>query len=265
LLRHADAVVALSEIEAAILRDRYGVTETRLSVIPNGLELERYAGGAVAAGPAVNILAVGQMIPLKGHLRLIEAFADVRRRHPNVVLTIVGHNQELRPRYEERARELGIAEGLVFAAHASDALALTYRAADIFVQPSLVECFPITVAEAMASGLAVVATDVGGVRAELGDAGIIVPAGDTDALAKAIELLVVDREARNRLGSAASARARCLFAAPDVARRHLQLYERIASRARPSAARAVLAAGFAEAYRRRSLLTRPLRRLSRAG
>lgn len=236
-LHTADIVVALSDREAEILEAKFAVSAERLEVIPNGLELDRYVPATRRDDDDVRLLAVGQMIPLKGHERLLEAVASLASRYPKLVLRIVGQNQELRDHYEQRCRELGIVDRVSYGALASNDLIEAYRSADIFVQPSLVECFPITIAEAMACGLPVVATDVGGVRDEVGEGGIVVPPSDAGALAAAIDRLVADAQLRSELGDLALSRARRLLDARDVAQRHLALYERILRRQAPALVR----------------------------
>jgi glycosyltransferase involved in cell wall biosynthesis len=263
VLRNADLVIALSQREADTLRERYGVRSSRLAVVPNGIELARYLPAERRNGGTIKLLAVGQMIPLKAHGVLLEAFAELRRRRRPVALTIVGHNQQLRPEYERRSRELGISDAVTFEALGADALAERYRQADIFVQPSLVECFPITVAEAMACGLPVVASDVGGVSCEVGAGGIVVPPGDVRALVAAIEPLVENEADRRRLGELAVERAHALFDSRAVAARHLELYRGLEPRRTP-AVRRLFAAGLAEAYRNRAVVTGTLRRRAEA-
>jgi glycosyltransferase involved in cell wall biosynthesis len=249
LLRRADAVVALSSREADLLAARFGIARERFTVIPNGLDLALYepaeprsavTGGAVsdaavAGAPAVplDIVAVGQLVDYKGHRYLLEAVARLRDELPGLRLTIVTHQAAGRAEQERLAAELGIADRLAYEGPYSTAeLAARIRRCDVFVQPSLAECFPVTVLEAMACAVPVVATDVGGVAEEIGDAGVVVPPADAQALTAAIRRLAADPGARRALGATGRARVEALYDGRRVAALHAELYTELASRGR---------------------------------
>ena len=263
LLRRADAVIALSAREADLLAARFGVPREQFTVIPNGLDLELYrpaAGDEEDAGPRVpgelQLLAVGQLVDYKGHRYLLEAVARLKDELPGLRLTIITHQAAQRAQQEELARELGIADRLTYAGPFSTGeLAGQFRRCDIFVQPSLAECFPVTVLEAMACGAPVLATDVGGVAEELGDAGIVVPPRDAEALAAAIRRLAVDPAARRALGDAGRRRCQDLYDGRRGAALHAELYSELAARGSraPRHRRADLALAL---YARRSFVSR---------
>jgi glycosyltransferase involved in cell wall biosynthesis len=100
--------------------------------------------------------------------------------------------------------------------------------ADVFVLASRSEGLPLSVIEAMAAGLPVVASDVGGLRELVRDAetGVLVPPSDATALASALRPLLADRQLRRRLGVAGRARAKALFDLSGFRRAHLELYRR---------------------------------------
>ena len=261
VLRGADCLVALSAREADILARRYEVPRDRFVVIPNGLDLSLYGPGQRRDREPgrIELLAVGQLVDYKGHQYLLEALGRLAPRHPGLRLTMVTHQPRLRPQFEELCGRLGIADRVTFAGPFPTAeLVERYRSCDILVQPSLAECFPVTVLEAMASGKPVIATDVGGVAEEVGDAGIVVPPRDAAALEMAIERLALSPEERGRLGDLALERVRELYDGRSVARRHADLYADLAAAplrrrvlASPATSAVVLAA-----YERRTSVVR---------
>lgn len=257
-LRAADAVVALSGREADILSERFGVQRDRFVVIPNGLDLSLY--GPLESRPEgpLQLLAVGQLVPYKGHRYLLEALAQASL--PDWRLRLVSHAGAGRAELQSLAASLGIADRLTFAGPFGTAeLVEAYRASDLFVQPSLAECFPVTVLEAMACGAPVIATDVGGVREEVGDAGLIVPPADATALAAALERLANHDEERRRRGAEGLSLVAQRYDGRTIGRLHSELYERLRERPRRSfPARRVTARIALAAYLRRGLIARAL-------
>jgi glycosyltransferase involved in cell wall biosynthesis len=259
VLRRADAIVSLATRETDRLSEEFGIPRERFVEIPNGLELERYAP-AERANPrgTVELLSVGQLLPYKGHGYLLDAIAQLEAEQPKLRLTIVSHQHDLRAEYDRQIAQLGIADRVSFAGPlGTEELAVRYRDCDIYVQPSLAECFPVTVLEAMASGAPIVATDVGGVAQEVGEAGIIVRPADSGALAAAIRELASSPERRRELGVQARSRVEHLYGATAVAARHIELYESLASRRKDAPVHGrMVAAALIETYRRRSSVSR---------
>jgi glycosyltransferase involved in cell wall biosynthesis len=262
LLRAADAVVALSHREADLLAARFGIDREAFEVIPNGLDLAHYPAAAEYGEDPPTILCVAQLVEYKGHEHLLRALARLVPAHPAVRVELVAHRFDLRDRLEALAGELGIEDRLTIAGPlATLELVERYRACSVYVQPSLAECFPITVLEAMAVGRPVVATDVGGVAEELGATGLVVPAGDEAALVDAIGGLLADADERARLGALARARVEAEYAADGVVERHVALYERLSGRrSRPGRARRLAARAAIAAYTRRGAIGRRLPR-----
>ncbi len=158
----------------------------------------------VRAGPARLILFLGVVGERKGAFDLLEAFALARSQCGGLELSIGGKGAVERARTE--ARRLGVADNVDFCgwvgAEAREAL---LQRADIFVLPSRNEGLPMSVLEAMARGLPVIATPVGGLPELIEDGvnGLLVPPGDANALARAIVKLASDPTARQALGAAA--------------------------------------------------------------
>jgi glycosyltransferase involved in cell wall biosynthesis len=146
------------------------------------------------------LLCVARLVPRKGLADLIAAVA--RPGLPACTLTIVGEGR-LRSRLESLARSLGIADRVVFAGQLQgDALSSCYRAADCFVLPSLAESFSMSLLEAMASGLPVVAARTGGIPELVADGvnGRLFTPGDVRDLADGLAWMLESDERRHRIG-----------------------------------------------------------------
>ncbi|MBC7246582.1 MAG: glycosyltransferase family 4 protein [Actinobacteria bacterium] len=196
---HVRAAVSPAALD---LVSRYFPGEYR--ILPNGVDTERFT----PRGPTLpgldprrfRVVFVGRDEPRKGLQVLLEALPLVRREHPEVELLVVG--AEARGGDVEGVRWLGRLE--------SEAVPAAYRSARVMVAPALGwESFGIVLLEAMACGLAVVASDIAGYRSVLRDGveGVLVPPGDAAALAEALGGLVEDEERREAMAAAGLARA----------------------------------------------------------
>ena len=182
-----------------------------LHLIPNGLDLWRFRpDGRVAAlavpgaGPIIGTVAA--LRPEKSLDRLLRACALVRQGGTAFRLVVVGDGPE-RPRLQAMAEQLGLAGQVLFLGHVAQPAEL-YRAFDLFALSSSTEQMPFSVLEAMASGLAVVSTDVGDVAAMLApDNRPFVTALDDAAFAAALRTLIHDTPRRLALGAANRGRA----------------------------------------------------------
>ncbi|MBI5015005.1 MAG: glycosyltransferase [Deltaproteobacteria bacterium] len=151
---------------------------------------------------------VGRLIGLKGHRYAVEALARLAPRHPNLRLVLLGEG-ELLGQLQGQAATAGLAERIHFLGWRPD-IPLCLAALDVFAVPSLNEGMGRVAVEAMASGLPVVASRVSGLQdvVEDGRTGLLVPASDGAALARALERLLVDPATARDLGSRGRARAR---------------------------------------------------------
>lgn len=211
LHKRMDRLVANSSAVAAELRSE-GVPASRITTIVNGIDTARFAGTGRAPARAalgladdeVAIVSVANLIPYKGHADLVAALGAARLP-PRWRCLLVGRNtRNVGPALDAQAASLGLAGLVVRLGERNDVPAIL-AAADIVVLASHEEGSPNSVAEAMASGCAVIATRVGG-SAELiadGRTGLLVPARDPAALAAALTGLAGDAPLRARLGSAA--------------------------------------------------------------
>jgi len=197
---HARHVVAQTSRAAAWLQK-----ECRRSaiVLPNPLS-DRAAAGA-AAGPRERwVVAVGRLDRMKGVDTVIRAFAATHAAQPEWQLAIVGRGPEAAS-LQALAQELGVATRVHFTGHLSD-VQPWYGRASILAHGSRLEGFPNVLLEAMAAGLAVVATDCPSGPADLitqGHDGLLVPVDDVAAMARALETMMSDADLRTRLAQAA--------------------------------------------------------------
>lgn len=174
---------------------------------------ERPYGQAGCCQAGVAIGSVGRLDGVKGYETLLDALASLTDAH----LLLVGDGPE-RAALEDRARRIGISDRLSITGWVAEPRALL-SSLDVFVLPSRLESFPLSIVEAMLAGLPVVATDVGSVAEAVveGETGLLVPPGDAVALAAAIRSLADDPELRIRLGRNGRMRALELFTATSMA------------------------------------------------
>jgi glycosyltransferase involved in cell wall biosynthesis len=188
-----------------------------------------------ARGAAPVIGTVANLQPKKDLRTFVEMAARVHARHPRTRYVIVGYGPE-QAALQRQARELGIQSSITFVGLAENVAAM-YRQFDIFVLTSVHEGFANVIVEAMASGVPVVATDVGGApdAIEEGECGYVVPPRDPAALAnRACRLL--DAEAlRIQMGRAARNRALSHFSLDAMVRRYCDLYDELTTQRPPRA------------------------------
>jgi glycosyltransferase involved in cell wall biosynthesis len=209
-LRQADLILPDSgslrrHMEAQGIRGRF-------HVVHNPVDAEVFHPGASTrrrdALPR-RLLFVGRLLPVKDVGTLLKAVASLRRRRRDFVLDVVGEG-ERRAEYEALARALGL-EGVVafLGGRPRQAVADLMRRSDVFVLSSVTENCPCVLVEALASGLPVVTTDVGGVREVVPeDMGLFVPAQAPDAFAEGIDRMLDTLDAYEPEALAASARGR---------------------------------------------------------
>ncbi len=170
---------------------------------PDAQKAAQAARSELAEDPSRPLLvSVGRLEPQKGYPDLLTAMDILKRTHPEAFLVVAGTGR-MQDELTERIRECGLQEQVRLLGLRED-IPQILAAADMYVSVSLWEGLPIAVLEAMASGLPIVATAVGDVAEILShDRGILVPAAQPDQLAKAVAILLENRELAHRLGVAA--------------------------------------------------------------
>jgi glycosyltransferase involved in cell wall biosynthesis len=233
-LRHADVIVGCSEHITDPIRRRFPQFAARCRTIHNGVEIRPPAGRRGNDDGTVTLLHVGRISPEKGHHVLVDALNAVVAERPHVRLVLVGEESvvplewAVAISHDPAVRELGrFYDGSYLEqvkARMSPALldrttftgrlgyeqtARRYDDADLFVFPSFFEAMPVPPIEAMAAGVPVVSTAVGGAVESIveGETGVFVPRGDAGALARAVVALVEDPGRRAAMGARGRARA----------------------------------------------------------
>jgi glycosyltransferase involved in cell wall biosynthesis len=211
-----DLWVANSETVRQDTARQEGVDPARIRVIPNGVDSDRFAAspdrsalrrrlGLPVDGPL--LLTVSNLIHYKGHGTLLEAMPLITRTHPTAMIVLAGDGP-MRVEIDRRIATSGLAESVRLLGERRDVPDLL-RAADLLVHPSDEEGFPNAILEAMAAGLPVVATRVGGTPELVldGATGILVPPRSPTDLAAAVSRLLADPSLADQMGAAGRERA----------------------------------------------------------
>lgn len=201
----AARVLTVSETTRRDIVERYGVPEQRVVVTHNGVDARFRPDGPRIPRDAF-LLYVGALHPRKGLTTALEALARLPDAPP---LVVVGPPKHGAPAVDAAIERLGLRGRVELTGHVDDEqLARLYRSAEAFVFPSLFEGFGLPVVEAMASGTPVVTTTAGSLPEVAGDAAVLVPPGDAEALAAGIEVARRDRDALGAAGLANAGRFR---------------------------------------------------------
>lgn len=222
--RATDVVVAVSEDAAEVARSIERVPEHKLRVVLNGIETDRFKPVVRATRGQPRAICIARLDPVKDIPGLLEAVVRVRPTFPWFRLDIVGEGPD-RNRIEQARSRLELDDVVALRGHRTDVPALL-EDADLFLLASISEGVSLTLLEAMAAGLPIVATAVGGNREVVveGETGFLVPSRDPAALAAAIARLLSSPELRARMGAAARVRVEHLFDARVMASRYEDLY-----------------------------------------
>src|SRR5881398_1579091 len=222
--RHA-ATIAVSEPVVAA-NSRY--FRAHWDIIPNGVDVEFFRPNgrrpdALTHGP--RLLFLGRIEPRNGLGTALAALPRILARHPNAVLTVAGDGP-WRGYYERRARALG--DSVRFVGQVFEERPEYYASADLYLCPTTIASFGVTLLEAMACGTPMIVSDNLGFRSVIdgGAEAVMVPKDDPVAWADTTLALIADPERRRVMGEAGLAKA-ARFAWPRIARRELAVYERV--------------------------------------
>lgn len=220
-----DCVWATTPIFKERLIKQYRIPEQKILLLPNLVDLQPFESVALsrnysdpqgeaissnADSPDITLLAICRLIPLKGIDLCIQAMSHLLDLP--VRFRIVGSGSEDYESYlRSLAEQLNVSSRVEFAGATSpNRIAEEYRTGDIFLLASHYEAFGLVLIEAMASGIPVIATNVGGISnvVEEGVSGLLVPAGDVQSLAMAIRSMIVNKDMRQAMSVAARSRAK---------------------------------------------------------
>jgi glycosyltransferase involved in cell wall biosynthesis len=227
--------IAVSKDTALGLQALFPWPSDKITVVPNAVDvrgadapLDSDLRSRLSRGHRAVVLVAARLDPLKGHRYLL----DAARSLDGVHIVLAGDGPE-RAALEARVRELGLEPRVTFLGFREDVPRLM-RCADVVVLPSLVEGLPLTVLEAMAARVPVVATAIGGTDEAVVDGmtGVLVPPGDAAALANAVERLLSNPQLARRLSEAGAARIAEHFTAERMVARVEAVYDELLERRR---------------------------------
>ncbi len=243
LARRADAIISLSaQITSELVE--HGFQRERIVEIPNGVDTHRFtpataserlelrrALGLPQQGPLV--IFVGRLQSQKGVETLLRAWKDVQPSHPSAHLLLVGQGPE-RAKLEKLAADLELDAAIHFLGQLEPVLPYL-RASDVFVLPSFFEGLSNALLEAMACGLPVVTTNIGGTAEVIRPTvdGLLVEPGDAPALAASLRQVLGDTTLAQRLGAEARRRVEDDYTAERSLARYAALYARLSGSPRP--------------------------------
>lgn len=224
VLRTSKAVVVLTEHWADAIRDIEPVA--RVVVIPNAVPAAAPVEQPATDEP-VHVVFIGRIGPRKGAFTLLDAWAKVvADTHRQARLTMVGDGAVERARRMVAALQLDESVD-VHGWMAADSVAELLSTAHVLTLPSCSEGQPMAILEAMARGICVVSTGVGGIPETVGDGGLLVPGQDADALASTLRAVIEDNDLRIRLSRNALIRFSAEYDVEVVWRRIDDLYREL--------------------------------------
>lgn len=239
-----DQVLSVSSRLAERIAEETGFPLERIRTIRNGVDLSRFAGldrartrAALGVRPgALVAVTVGRLVPVKDHVMLLDAVARLRGSCASITVLIAGDGP-LKEQLGRRTAVLGLDAVVRFLGHRSD-VETVLAAADVFVLSSASEGLSNTILEAMAAGLPVVATRVGGADELVQDGltGRLVRPRSPQELAEAMWSILGDAGIRHAMGSAGRARAESEFSLAGMIGRYETMYDEVAAGKRGSRA-----------------------------
>lgn len=229
ILRYAKHVIAVSSNIRSELIDR-GIRENMTSVIYNGIKdplLNVSKVNSKTSDQSVHLLCIGRLVLLKRYDIIIDSVNMLRHDFPNIIVSIAGSGP-LTDILKHKANELDLNSHIKFLGHISETDGL-YHKADIFLICSDTEGSPVTLIEAMAFSLPIIATSVGAIpeMVQNGVNAILVPPNDVKMITESIRLLITNPDLSRSLGKAARMRYLERFTSDVMAHAYFQRYNSV--------------------------------------
>ena len=238
VVKNADMITVNSIATQGELFKRFPEAEKKTTLIPMGVNIAHFRPRKVAPTPEFKdkkiILFVGRLSDQKGVQYLIEALPAIQKKHKNSILLIIGDGP-YKPTLEEVAYGNKVSDTIKFlGALSQEEIAYYYNLCDVFVLPALsnetgTEALGLALLEAMASGCAVVGTNVGGIPSAVqnGKNGLLVEQKDPEALSKAIDTLLSHPIKANLLGRNAASSVQSKYSWESISKRFLEAYAKV--------------------------------------
>ncbi len=217
--------IALSEAVADTVEQVYKIEKEKIPVIFNGMDLCKCKQKVeYCSKDTFNILHIGRFAKEKNHTMLIRAFSKFHSIYTDSTLTLLGDGDE-RKTIEQTIIECGVQDSVKLMGNQADVYGFLSKA-DIFVLPSLYEGIPLSMIEAMGTGLPIVASRVGGIPDMVidGESAILIDV-DEKALVDALVTLYENEELRKKIGENTQ-KAAVAFSSEEMARKYLEIYSK---------------------------------------
>lgn len=218
--------VALSKKVQESIIEEYNLKKQQIPIIFNGIDLSKcQLKTTYLVDGKLKILHIGRFAEVKNHIGLIKAFALFQKKYPNSQLQLIGDGEK-KQEIERFVQENGLTDSVQYLGVQGNVYEYLHNA-DIFTLPSLYEGIPMTLIEAMGTGLPIVATNVGGIPDMLiNNESAILTLVDEVELSNAFIRLAGDESLRKKLGETAK-RESLRFSSKIMAEKYIELYENI--------------------------------------
>lgn len=207
--------VAISHQNQKFLSQYYGLPEPKIPVVYNPVELSKFNNLKPGTKEVFTFITAGRFNAQKNQKMMLHAFAEFRKKGYEANLIMLGKGEE-EENLKALAQELGISDRIDFAGFVVNVEDYLINA-DAFLLSSDYEALPLALLEAMAAGLPIISTDVGGVRDIVTDNGLLIAVGDTLAMVQAMEELYLNQEVRARMAAASLSNVRAYDVSNTVA------------------------------------------------